>query len=359
VRWATGLHHDRGDPAFRRALHEGVAATLSAVGHDGTATTAMWGKILFWLTTTTACWLVLVSGVLPAAWALPLCAVFGLCMAGTGFNIGHDAIHGAISRHRAVNGLLAHVFDVMGANSRNWARAHNFAHHTWTNVAAADCDIEPGPILRFHPHGRRRAWHRFQHLYAFALYGLAMVAWVFVKDFKQVAAGDPTTGRGPRVVDVVDVVLWKAVHFALYLGAPALWSGYSAGQIATGYLTTLICAGLPIALVFQLPHLGESTQFPVADASGHLPGGFHAHQLRTTANFATTSWFWNTVTGGQNHQIEHHLFPKLCHVHLPTIAPQVRDVATAWGEPYRVHARFRDALLGHIRTMKRFGRGEA
>lgn len=38
-----------------------------------------------------------------------------------------------------------------------------------------------------------------------------------------------------------------------------------------------------------------------------------AVQCQTSVNWSPGSWFWNHFSGGLSHQIEHHLFPSICH----------------------------------------------
>src|SRR5204863_519624 len=80
-----------------------------------------------------------------------------LVLAGVGFKVGHDAIHGSFSARPWVNRLFGATFDIIGANSANWSHAHNVVHHSFTNVPGVDKDLEPGPWLRFHPKAARHS----------------------------------------------------------------------------------------------------------------------------------------------------------------------------------------------------------
>jgi len=353
------IRYETNRDALGVELRERVAAHFASTGTSPRADAAFWWKVVLFTACTAGLWTALASGVLPPGLRWPACAALGLSMAAVGFNVGHDAVHGTISRRAWVNGLWSRVFDVFGANSANWALAHNFSHHTYTNVAGADVDLEPGRTMVFHPRKPRSALHRYQHLYAPVLYSLAFVAWVIAKDFRHALMRDPRTGRRQPVSRVAGVLAWKAVHVGLYLAIPLRFCGEGAGAVLLGYLTCLLFTGLPIALVFQLPHLSEGTEFPAADAHDRLAGSFAAHQLRTTSNFATTSAFWNLVTGGQNHQIEHHLLPRVCHTHYPRLAPIVREVARAHGLTYREHPTFTAAVASHWRLLRKLGRGES
>ncbi len=352
------LHYERAGDALTLELRRRVDEYFRSSGRSPKADRLFWSKLALFVATTVALWAALAIGLVPRPWALLACALLGLSMAAVGFNVAHDAVHGAISARGWVNRAWGRVLDVFGANSANWALAHNFAHHTFTNVAGVDVDLSPGRTLVFHPHQRPARLHRYQHLYAPLLYSLAFVAWVVAKDLRQALMRDPRTGARQPLRRVPEVLAWKAVHLGVYLGVPLACAGYTVREVLAGYLVCLLFVGLPIALVFQLPHLTEGTIFPHADEAGVLPGTFAAHQLRTTANFADGSWWWTFITGGQNHQIEHHLLPHVCHTHYPALSPLVRELAHAHGLSYRVEPSFPAALAAHFRLLRRLGRSE-
>ena len=59
-----------------------------------------------------------------------LCFVMGIGMAGIGFSVTHDALHGAYSASPRVNRLIGCLFDTLGANGYMWKITHNGIHHT-------------------------------------------------------------------------------------------------------------------------------------------------------------------------------------------------------------------------------------
>ena len=81
-----------------------------------------------------------------------------------------------------------------------------------------------------------------------------------------------------------------------------------------------------------------------------------AHQLKTTTNFAQKSWAFSWFVGGLNFQVEHHLFPTICHVHYPEVAKIVKSTAEEFGVPYLENKTFWEALGSHVRTLQRFGK---
>jgi linoleoyl-CoA desaturase len=353
------VRFDTTDMRLQHELKARVDAYFQQQGLAKTATPTMWAHAVFWVVGSAALAGILMAGVLPPLLAWPLAAVLGVFLAGMGFNVGHDAIHGAFSPHPWVNALLSRTFDVAGASSYTWSTAHNFVHHTYTNIPGVDHDLDPGPFMLFSAKPNPHWVYRFQHLYAFALYFFTFIVWVFKKDFQQVLAPDPRTGKAVPRGRVVEVVASKVVHLGLFVGLPLLVSAYAPWQVIVGYLTMIAMAGLTLAVVFQLAHVVEGTDFPAIGDDQRIHEGWAAHQLRTTANFAPDSAFWNFFTGGLNHQVEHHLLYKIAHCHYPAIAPIVAEVAARHGVPYHVYPGFMAALAAHVRMLRRFGRGEA
>ena len=80
------------------------------------------------------------------------------------------------------------------------------------------------------------------------------------------------------------------------------------------------------------------------------------HQLRTTSNFGTESKIFTWLCGGLNHQIEHHLFPQMSHIHLRKIAPIVKKTAEEFGIPYRSSTTYFQAISKHTKMLRTLGR---
>jgi linoleoyl-CoA desaturase len=114
-------------------------------------------------------------------------------------------------------------------------------------------------------------------------------------------------------------------------------------------------AGFILAIIFQPAHVVEGTEFPIPDESKTLENTWAVHQLLTTTNFGNRSAWFTWYVGGLNFQIEHHLFPNICHVHYKSIAGIVRKTADEFGLPYKSFNTFLGALRGHTRLLKRLG----
>lgn len=343
------------DRSFRDDVNRRVEAWFAERGISPRADGRIAFKVVFYMGALVALWSALVLAGPPAWLALPLCVLIGMTFAGIGFNIGHDAIHGASSDKTWVNKLMSMSFDLMGASSTTWSVAHNFVHHTYTNIPGVDHDLEPGPWMIFKPTPRPPAIYRFQHIHAWFFYGFTTIVWLVKKDFEQIFAPDPRTGKRAPFTDVLKVFAGKLSHVTLVIALPLLLVDRPWWQIVIGIFVAHFAAGVTLAMVFQLAHCVEGTAFP-APADGKVADEWAAHQMRTTSNFGSSHPILGFLVGGLDHQVEHHLFPKVAHVHYPALSPIVRQCAADHGLPYLENRTFLGALASHVRTMKRFGR---
>ena len=114
---------------------------------------------------------------------------------------------------------------------------------------------------------------------------------------------------------------------------------------------------MTLSLVFQLAHTVEPNAFPVPEAhTGRMAHAWAVHEVETTANFAPTNGCARWYLGGLNFQIEHHLFPAICHVHYPALSTIVRQTCHDFAIPYVCYPTIRAALGGHYRWLKTLGR---
>jgi linoleoyl-CoA desaturase len=79
----------------------------------------------------------------------------------------------------------------------------------------------------------------------------------------------------------------------------------------------------------------------------------------TTTNFGNKGRWFSWYVGGLNFQIEHHLFPNICHVHYKDLSGIVRTTAHEFGLPYKSFTTFAGALRGHARLLKDLGKQPA
>jgi len=295
--------------------------------------------------------------VVSSVWlAIPLSLSLALAVAGIGFGIQHDANHGAYSKRPAVNRLLGSTLDLLGASSYIWHWKHNHFHHTYPNMSGADADIELGPLGRLAPSQRRRGVHRFQQFYLWVLYGFLYVKWHLVDDIRDVTQGRVAQNRFPRPRGwrLAQLCAGKVAFFAWALVIPMILHTW--WHVLLFYACSSIVVGVTLSVVFQMAHCIEEASFPVPVAgSQRVESGWVVHQLSTTADFARGNWLLTWYLGGLNFQVEHHLFPRVCHVHYPALSKVVEKACSDLGAPYVAHRGAFGALASHWRFLRRMG----
>lgn len=299
--------------------------------------------------------ILITTGVASTTWQMFLCFVLaGLGMAGVGMGVMHDAIHGSYSRNPTINKWVGHTLDMVGASSIVWKLQHNVLHHSYTNIDEHDDDINAPFFLRFSPNAPQNNLHKYQHLYAWFFYSLSTLSWVTAKDFirlKRYYKKGLIKNEQEYRKYLLKIIAWKIGYFAVILGLPLLFAPFSAGMLLLGYLLMHFVTGFTITMVFQIAHIVEDVEFPMADSDGIVEGERILHQLATTCNFAPNNkvLFW--FIGGLNYQVEHHLFPDICHIHYREIAPIVKATAEEFNVPYHSKPHFLSAVLDHFKML--------
>lgn len=292
----------------------------------------------------------------------PLAAIMGIGMAGTGMAVMHDAVHGSASKKGWINQLLGSTMYMLGSTVFNWKMQHNVLHHTFTNIEGMDEDIGDRDLLRFSRHAPLKKIHRFQHIYAFFLYSLMTLSKV-VKDFFQLyeynKKGLTKQQNAKPALEYIKLIGSKLIYFFTAIGMPLLFADFSWWQILLGFIIMHCTAGLIMSIVFQMAHVVEGVDQPLPDQSGNIENEWAIHQIKTTANFSRNNRFINWFAGGLNFQIEHHLFPNICHIHYRKISHIVERTAREYGLPYNMKPSFVSALASHTRLLKVLGRKAA
>ncbi len=289
--------------------------------------------------------------------ALLLCGTMGFFFAAIGFNVMHDGAHGSYSDKTWLNKLMSYSLDLMGGSSLMWYFKHNVAHHSFTNIEDMDEDINIRPLMRTNDKQERLGIHKFQHIYSFFLYGLSYFSWIYINDFKKYFRRRVAHSVViPKMTLKQNLQFWstKVGYLAIFVGIP-IWQ---IGLLKTllGYGMLLFVCGLLIAIVFQLAHVNEETEFvaPVGETFT-IENEWAIHQINTTTNFATKqrwhNWFW----GGLNFQIEHHLFPRISHIHYPAISKIVKQTCKEFNVAYNEFPTVVSAIYSHLMHLKALG----
>lgn len=348
-------------PAVKQSLHtelkKRVQAYFDEKGIDATGNPKLFTKALIMVIGFVAIYTHLVFFTPAWYFALGECILLGGFVAAIGFNVMHDGSHGSFSARRGVNRIAASSISLLGANHFMWNMKHNMIHHSFTNVDGVDDDIEIGVLMRMAPTQKYYKVHRFQHFYFWVLYMLLYLFWVFFSDYNKYFSRKIGNVPLKKMALKDHIEFWgvKIYHAAVFIVIPIVAVGWLYWMI--GFLVMSLFAGFVLSIVFQLAHTVEHTEFPVADIESHkLPDEFATHQIKTTANFATRNKLVSWLVGGLNFQIEHHLFPKISHIHYPAISEIVRNVCREYQLQYIEYPTMRKAVMAHVRFLRDMGK---
>jgi linoleoyl-CoA desaturase len=283
----------------------------------------------------------------------------GMGMAGIGMGVMHDAIHGSYSKSPLINKYLGYTMNLIGANANVWRIQHNVLHHSYTNIDHGDDDINAPFFLRFSPHAKRYWIHRFQYLYIWFFYGLSTISWITTKDFVRANRYKKMgyfKADGNFRKELLKITSWKVIYYSYALALPLIMVPLPAWSIILAFLSMHFVTGISISLVFQTAHILSETSFPQTDEQGQISDEWITHQLATTSNYAPKSRIFSWLIGGLNFQVEHHLFPNICHIHYRKISKIVSETAQEFKIPYLEKRTFLMALSDHVKMLRQLGR---
>ena len=303
----------------------------------------------------------LLTGFATNLWMMfALWITMGFGMSGIGLSIMHDANHGSYSRNKTVNKIIGSVITFIGGYDVNWKIQHNVLHHSFTNIHEFDEDIEKG-VIRFSPDQERKPIFKYQVFYAPLLYSIMTIYWFLAKDFEQLfryRKKNLLEGQGLTFNQALaQIILVKSIYLVVTFILPMVLLPFAWWQILLGFLVMHFISGLILALIFQPAHVIEETDFFKPDKDISVENSWAIHQLMTTSNFANKSRIFSWLIGGLNYQIEHHLFPNICHVHYRKLSKIVKATAEEYNIPYYQHETFAGAVKSHFKLLHALGTG--
>jgi linoleoyl-CoA desaturase len=344
--------------SFHSELKKRIGNYFEEVGKSTTGDYPIFMKAVILMVSFLTVYVHLVFFTPPVFWQVLESILLGCIVAAIGFNVMHDGAHGSFSKYKWVNSFAAFSLNILGGNSFMWNMKHNVIHHAFTNVDGVDDDIDIQPWMRMSSTQKKYRLHKYQHIYFWFLYCLLYIFWIFVLDYQKYFKSK--VGNMPlKKMKLSDhLVFWgfKVFHLFLFVGLPIYMVGFTSWLIS--FLIFTLVAGLVLSLVFQLAHTVEHTAFPMPnDNTGKMEDEWAVHQIKTTANFATNNKLVSWLVGGLNFQIEHHLFPKISHIHYPAISKIIRQACQEYGITYIEYSRVRYAVASHVAYLKQMGRG--
>jgi linoleoyl-CoA desaturase len=343
--------------SFHGELKRRTTEYFKQIGKSPTGNVKLFIKAVVLITSLLGLYTHLVFFTPPAVWAIVESVLLGCVVAAIGFNVMHDGAHGSFSRYQWINDIASNFANFLGASQHMWKSKHNIIHHTYTNIHGVDDDIEARPLLRLCDEQDHYKIHKFQHVYFPAAYSLLYIWWIFVTDYKKYFSGKigSVELRKMTLKEHLEFWFYKLAHAFIFVGLPIYMVGFTAWII--GFLSMGLVAGFVLSIVFQLAHTVEHTHFPMPDEfTGKMEDEWAIHQIKTTANFATGNRVISWLVGGLNFQIEHHLFPKISHVHYPQISKIIKQACKEFGVEYVEYPKFSQAVISHVAYLRQMGK---
>jgi linoleoyl-CoA desaturase len=295
-----------------------------------------------------------------AAWIwIPLAIIQGIGAAGLGMCVMHDSLHGAYSKKSKENTLFGYSMYMLGCSPISWQVQHNRLHHTYTNILGHDDDIRERSYMRLSANAPWRPIHQYQRYFAPFLYSL-MTFSMLVKDFTTLRRYEESGYLKELKTNYKDqlkeIILIKVGYVALLIVLPIVLGKMSIGSMLGYFAVIQLVAGLILAVIFQLAHAVEEATHPLPNTANNIENEWMIHQMETTVNFCPNSPLLNWYTGGLNYQVEHHLFPNICHVHYPALSSIVRDTAKEFGVVYHQSETFGQIWQSHMNLLINLGK---
>jgi fatty acid desaturase len=247
--------------------------------------------------------------------------------------IGHNVMHGQWDwmRDPAIHST-AWEWDA-ASTAASWKHAHNFQHHTYTNVLGRDRDLGYSAMRV----DAAQPWHPIylaQPVYFFLM--AVIFEWaIAIYDLELDAVRRGEKSRGKARQEIVGL-LRKARGQLLkdYALFPALAGRRGARRALAGSVVANLVRNLWVHMIVFCGHIPESAEtFTEEQYRGETRGGWYRRQLLGSCNLEGSPIF-HLLTGNLSFQIEHHLFPDLPSNRYAEIAPQVRAVCERHGLPY-------------------------
>ncbi|MEO0375933.1 MAG: acyl-CoA desaturase [Cyanobacteria bacterium P01_A01_bin.17] len=342
---------------FRQALRQRVDSYFSSNNIKPNDNPAMYFKSAVIYSWVLGSWAFVLWGPSNIPLKILGCIALGFGLAGFGMSVGHDANHGSYSKNPLVNRFFSYTHDFIGVSSFLWRFRHNKLHHIYTNLKGLDVEIQGDGAVRLSPNENRRWHHQYQQYFIWFLYPLIPFYW-FLGDTRRFIFSGSYLGHPiprPKASDIFDFIVPRIVSFAFFFVIPA-WQGYSFIEIFVGLSISHMVYGLIVVSIFMLAHVVESVDYPDIDYSTNkVDDEWAILQVKTSADFAPDNAFLNWYLGGLNYQTIHHLFPDVCHIHYPKLAPIVAEVCEEYGIQYNVYDTFGSAIASNYRWLRRLG----
>ncbi|MDH6288882.1 fatty acid desaturase family protein [Rhodococcus opacus] len=262
--------------------------------------------------------------------------------------LGHNVMHGQWDwMNDPEIHSMSWEWDQTGP-SEHWKRAHNYSHHTFTNIVGMDSDVGFG-ILRM---TRDEEWRPINLLQPFANiilaatfeWGIALHDLTFAAELEGAEKGQLNSQANKDFGRKIFRQVGKDFLLFPVLAGPAWKSTLTANAAAN------LVRNLWAYVVIFCGHFPDGAEkFTVDEYENETRHEWYLRQMLGSANFDSGK-VMGFMSGNLSYQIEHHLFPDLPSNRYPEIAVKVRALCEKYDLPYTTGSLAKQYLLA-LRTI--------
>jgi fatty acid desaturase len=132
-----------------------------------------------------------------------------------------------------------------------------------------------------------------------------------------------------KISEMFNISIWQSI-IKLFM----LYSFFNSGSICVFFAYT-VSLNITYAICILPDH--DTFETNQNHINYDLDKDWGELQVRHSGNFCTQNFWVCSLFGGINYQIEHHLFPTLCHIHFHKIKPIVEETCKEFEIPYVHH----------------------
>jgi len=245
--------------------------------------------------------------------ALLLSLLIGASFAGLTF-VGHEALHGALVRNKALRRIVGWLsFMPFAISPRLWEAWHNRVHHGNTNRPGVDPDTYP--TLREYRQSRT-----LQRVTDWFSPGRSRLSGVFslLIGFTVQSSHVLLTGRNNRMLS-------RTEHRLALLESCAAWALWLGLAVAIGPVSFLLSFGIPLVV-------GNSIIMSLILTNHSLSPHTEVNDPLVNSLSVTGPRLLEWLTLGFGYHVEHHLFPAMSARHAPRLGDLLRQ---RWPERYQ------------------------
>lgn len=278
----------------------------------------------------------------PATWFAGVLALWGHHQL-EAIEIGHSALHGAWDGLEEAKEFHSSRFRWdTPVEEEAWKKEHNILHHQYTNVVGRDPDLNYGP-LRVTEGTTWIPYHLIQlsqffwtapvFMWMIAVHATGLTD--LAHPSKDATYAPVLPDKSPHtILSALYATAKKAVPYSLRefvfwpaLAGPFWWKVLGGNVLADVIRNVYSCATI------YAGHFGDDLEYRDSDFRPRGRGPWYRMQIEAAHDYAVPSLV-SVLCGALDHQIEHHLFPKLPPNRLREIAPKVEAICKRYGVRY-------------------------